>query len=82
MLDDDSSNALAPYTEATGRSVDRTAIALYRLAWTLSDIAAYTALFRSVHSSNADTEKSLLAPSDSLRGPHPTRPFGPSPPKR
>jgi hypothetical protein len=45
MLDDDSSNALAPYTEATGRSVDRTAIALYRLAWTLSDIAAYTALF-------------------------------------
>lgn len=47
---------LAEYTEATGRSVDETAIALYRLRWELDDIAAFTRLLRSPHGRTADTE--------------------------
>ena len=68
MLDDGSSGALAPYTEVSGRLVDDTALSLFRLAWILSDISVYTALFRSDHRSNQDTEKSLRALSDSLEG--------------
>ena len=72
---------LAPYTEASGRMVDDTAISLFRLAWTLSDIAAFTALFRSGHSRHRGAEKSLHALTESLVGGFATRPFGSSPPE-
>jgi spectinomycin phosphotransferase len=79
MLDDGSPDALAPYTEASGRSVDYTAISLFRLSWTLSDVAVFTALFRSDHRSNEGTE-SWRALIDSLEGAGSTRPYGESPP--
>ena len=81
MFDDGSPNVLAPYTEASGRMVDDTAISLFRLAWTLSDIAAFTALFRSGHSRHRGAEKSLHALTESLVGGLATRPFGSSPPE-
>jgi len=49
MLDDRSADGFAPYTELTGRKVSPAAVRFYRLAWTLSDIASYTATFRSPH---------------------------------
>jgi spectinomycin phosphotransferase len=57
MLDDGSTDSLAPYSQATGRTVDYAAVALYRLSWTLADIAAFVALFRSNHQRNQDTEE-------------------------
>lgn len=77
MFDDGSPNVLAPYTEASGRMVDDTAISLFRLAWTLSDIAAFMALFRSDHGRHRGAEKSLRALTDSLVGALTTRPYGP-----
>ena len=79
MLDDGSTESLAPYTAATGRLVDNTAINLYRLAWILSDIAAFVVLFRSEHERNDGTEKKWGALIQSLAG-SPPRPHGPVPP--
>jgi spectinomycin phosphotransferase len=78
MFDDGSPNPFAPYTEASGRVVDDAAISLFRLAWTLSDIAAFTALFRSDHEGNQGAEKSLRALADSLVGAGTTEPYGPT----
>jgi spectinomycin phosphotransferase len=80
MFDDGSPNALAPYTVASGRIVDDSAISLFRVAWTLSDVAAFTALFRSDHGRDRGAEKSLRALADSLVGALATRPYGPTPP--
>ncbi len=49
MLDDGSAGAFGPYAEVTGRSVNGTAVRFFRLAWTLSDIASFAAMFRSPH---------------------------------
>lgn len=57
MLDDGTEDGLTPYTEATGREVDRVALAFYRLSWTVSDMGAFLALFRSPHRESEDTEK-------------------------
>jgi spectinomycin phosphotransferase len=76
MLDDGLTQSLAPYSETTGRPVDYTAISLYRLAWTLADIAAFIAFFRSEHGKNHGTEKTWGALTDSLEG-RPPRPYGP-----
>jgi spectinomycin phosphotransferase len=57
MLDDGSADGLAAYREATGRAADYTAIAFYRLAWTMTDLAAFTCLLRSEHERDADTER-------------------------
>jgi spectinomycin phosphotransferase len=77
MLDDGRGDSLAPYREATGQAVDDTAIALYRLAWTLTDLAAFVSLLRSGHQANQDTEKawrsfqlSLPSGMSSLRAPY------------
>ena len=77
MFDDGSPDILGAYVEATGRGVDETTISLFRLAWTLSDIAAFVALFRSDHGRNQGAEKSLRALTDSLMGALTTRPYGP-----
>ena len=40
----------------TGRTVDADALAAYRLAWDLADVASYVDQFRSPHQDDADTE--------------------------
>jgi spectinomycin phosphotransferase len=47
------------YTEATGRHVDTRALALFRAAWDLGDLAAYVSLFRAPHREDADTAKAF-----------------------
>jgi len=79
MFDHGSPTTLVPYTEASGRMVDDNAIALFRVAWKLSDIAAYTALIRSDHGSNPGEDNSLRALAESLAGASTTRPYGPTP---
>jgi spectinomycin phosphotransferase len=49
MLDDGSADAFAAYEEVTGIRVGHTAVSFYRLAWDLSDIASFLAMFRSPH---------------------------------
>src|SRR5262249_50034242 len=53
----DAGDELTHYTEVSGRPVDDTAIALYRLRWKLDDIAAFVHLFRSPHGDDADTAR-------------------------
>jgi spectinomycin phosphotransferase len=61
MLDDGSPECLKLYTDATGREIDAGALALYRLTWTLADVAAFSALLRSDHEETADTIHALRA---------------------
>jgi spectinomycin phosphotransferase len=49
------------YEELTGWSVDLAAMALYRHAWRLADLAAFTGLLRGPHRRSADTEKAWMA---------------------
>jgi spectinomycin phosphotransferase len=51
MLDD----GLGAYVEATGRQVDRAALEFYRLAWLVTDAAAFVDELRRPHSDDADT---------------------------
>ncbi|WP_343041337.1 phosphotransferase [Streptomyces typhae] len=46
---------LARYTELTGRAPDPAALALYRLRWSLLDIAEFVAWFRGEHDRSEDT---------------------------
>lgn len=46
---------LDEYLNLTGVDIDESALALYRLAWDLSDVAAYIDQFRSPHVANADS---------------------------
>jgi aminoglycoside phosphotransferase (APT) family kinase protein len=55
MLYRNCDDASGLYTEVTGRHVDRVGLAFYRLAWDLTDIAAFLGLFRSAHEHNEDT---------------------------
>ena len=67
MFDDGSPDGLAPYVRATGRGSDAEAIELYRLTWTLADLAAFVAVLRAPHDVTADTEKAWRAFSSYLR---------------
>jgi len=50
MLDDGTGTAFAEYAaQVDGRTIDADAIEYYRLAWTLSDIASFAAMFRAPH---------------------------------
>ena len=49
MLDDGSAHGLGLYEDLSRRTISTTAIAFYRLMWTLSDIASFAAMFRSPH---------------------------------
>jgi spectinomycin phosphotransferase len=49
MLEDASPGCLRHYEELTGRVISEPAVRLYRLAWSLSDIASFTAMFRAPH---------------------------------
>ncbi|GIH96571.1 hypothetical protein Psi01_72010 [Planobispora siamensis] len=57
MLDGDD-DLLTGYTRATGRPVDPSALALYRLWWDLADIAAFVAELRGPHRVTGDIEAS------------------------
>jgi spectinomycin phosphotransferase len=56
MIADDPAR-LAQYADFTGRPVDPTAIALYRLRWELDDVSSFSSVLRSAHTRTADTEK-------------------------
>jgi spectinomycin phosphotransferase len=77
MFDDGSAGRFATYSQATGTGVDDTALSLYRLAWTLTDIASFTARFRSRHQRNHDTQKAWTGLTDLLRGSW-FAPYGPA----
>jgi hypothetical protein len=49
MLDDGSADAFAAYEEVTGIRVGHTAVSFYKLAWNLSDLASFLAMFGSPH---------------------------------
>ncbi len=57
MLAGSDPDILKQYVAATGHQLDEAALALYRLAWDLTDIASYVAEFRSGHERNEDTEQ-------------------------
>ena len=61
MISDGTDSAWAGYEEATGRAPDTTTAALYRLAWQLTDLAAFTGQLRAGHRRNADAEKAWTA---------------------
>jgi spectinomycin phosphotransferase len=67
MLDDGSPDGLTPYTDATGLEIDGAALSLYRLTWTLSDVADFIGLLRSDHEEHADTIKAWRAVTTYLR---------------
>ena len=75
MLDDRSADPFASYRRVTGRAVDRTAISFYRLAWTLSDIASLTQVFRVSHEPTRWAELKLTGLVGLLRGAR-SDPFG------
>jgi len=49
MLDEDPPGGLSLYEDLTGTRISETAMSFYRLAWSLSDIASFAAMFRSPH---------------------------------
>ncbi len=61
MLDDRAPAALDVYRDVAGAEIDRTAIDLYRLAWTLTDLAAFVSVLRAPHGADADSEEALAA---------------------
>jgi spectinomycin phosphotransferase len=57
MLDDGRGSVCADYEALAGRSVDADAWVVYRMAWTLIDLAAFTAVLRNRHDDDADSRK-------------------------
>lgn len=56
MLDD-----LRMYSEITGREVDGAALDFYRLAWLVTDVAAFTAELRGTHTDNENAAHAMRA---------------------
>lgn len=54
------------YTEVTGRPVDPTGLALYRIRWQLDDIAAFVHMFRATHGRTAEAEHMWQGMSNTL----------------
>jgi len=54
MLDDGTFEGLHAYTEVTDHAIDRSALDFYRLAWLVTDVAAFTAELRRPHSDDAN----------------------------
>jgi spectinomycin phosphotransferase len=53
----------ARYSRRTGWAVDQDALALYRLRWSLDDIAEFLSEIRSPHQETADTKTDKMTPS-------------------
>src|SRR5207249_2255628 len=49
MLDDGTDAGLQAYTETTGHAIDRSGLDFYRLAWLVTDVAAFTTALRRPH---------------------------------
>jgi spectinomycin phosphotransferase len=62
----DSGEEVALYRELTGHEVNGDALALYRQAWDLADIASYIDEFRSPHQRTEDTEAAWTYLEDSI----------------
>ncbi len=52
---------LSAYVEATGRQVDSSALEFYRLAWLITDVAAFVDQLREPHMDNADNAHAMRA---------------------
>ncbi len=61
MLADGTVDGLDAYTEATGHAIDRSALDFYRLAWLVTDVAAFTTELRRPHSDDANAAHALRA---------------------
>lgn len=68
IVDSGTGSELRQYTEATGRAINESALALYRLMWQLDDISGFTGQLRSEHDRSPDTEHALLWLGRSLVG--------------
>jgi spectinomycin phosphotransferase len=66
MLADDA-GTLAAYASATGHEPDPSAMALYRLAWDVNDIAAYVTQLRAPHEADEDSRDALTYLTDASR---------------
>ena len=55
MLDDGTVEGLRAYIEATGHAIDRSALDFYRLAWLVTDVAAFTTELRRPHTDDANS---------------------------
>jgi spectinomycin phosphotransferase len=75
MLADATPDAVVSYEQLTGRRTNGTAIAFYRLAWTLTDIALLTVVFRSPHPRTRWVEQKWRGLNDLLGG-APSSPYG------
>jgi spectinomycin phosphotransferase len=56
----ESAEDLKRYAEATGRTIDASALTLYRLRWDLEEVSIYVDWFRAAHERSADTEEAWL----------------------
>nr|AAF63341.1 spectinomycin resistance protein [Streptomyces spectabilis] len=65
LISDDPAD-LARYTELTGRTPDPEALALYRLRWSLLDVAEFVEWFRGEHQRTEDTESAWKGFTDTL----------------
>jgi spectinomycin phosphotransferase len=61
VVSDSGDVAARRYAEATGRPVDRDALAFYRLRWALDDMSIYTHELRVPHHRTGDTERAWRA---------------------
>lgn len=75
MLDDGSTGVLGLYEDLTRRAISPTAIAFYRLAWALSDIASFASMFGSPHEETEWTHEKWSGFVGLLEGAPPT-PYG------
>ena len=78
MLVDGDGDLDAAYRDLTGVTLDRDALAAYRLLWALSDVASFTVRLRGEHRPNTDANRSLAALRLILHGREPA-PYGPRP---
>jgi spectinomycin phosphotransferase len=69
MVSRDGGDELARYTELSGRSVNPTALRLYRLRWLVDDISIVVGRFRSAHADTADMAHAWRALIHSLASP-------------
>jgi aminoglycoside phosphotransferase (APT) family kinase protein len=60
MLDDGSDTVVTAYRDLTGITLDRAAMAAYRLLWAITDVAAFTAQLRCEHQQDPDAEQALV----------------------
>jgi spectinomycin phosphotransferase len=75
MFHDDSSEGFSRYEELTGTKVNDVAIRFYKLEWSLSDIASFSAMFRGAHKETQWTRQKWSGFRRLLEG-EPSAPYG------